>query len=239
MNGQTYEALHVAREAIRYFDKPLEQLNETQIAAVTKLKDLKERKGHNSRRDILQRLGHTYAHKSVPKADMMYLLQIFNDLFFFGTLDAEFLWTERFDVEGAIGQYRYADRHTPARICMHVRQVDSNISGYDRFNGNVMSRLGTLLHEAAHAYLGQFACRRCSTYRRNLDAFQHGRAFQLLATKLEEKVVAFLDLPIETGRLSSYLSQWDKVTALPSQHDMVVWRAEEAARKQEERRLRQ
>ena len=91
--------------------------------------------------------------------------------------------------------------------------------------------LGTLLHEMIHAYLKKYRCRhqRCldprvcrQLARSNTGILGHGRAFQWLATAIEEDVCGNLDVPISIGMARSVKVETEAGGAHPSLHDLKM-----------------
>ncbi|KAF1937663.1 hypothetical protein EJ02DRAFT_49275 [Clathrospora elynae] len=85
------------------------------------------------------------------------------------------------------------------------------------------NRLGTTLHELIHAYLGQFGCEECRTYKENMS--DHGRAFQILAKAIEEQSLRLLGLELNLGRLDGMVADMKNGEGrnVPSVHDSEVY----------------
>ena len=86
------------------------------------------------------------------------------------------------------------------------------------------SRLGTILHELCHAYLKAYTCRSCPMHDRCIGERGHGRAWQLLAAKMEEVATRMLDGFVDMGRYQSLLHDFEGHGRVPSGHDLEVLR---------------
>ncbi|KAF7447086.1 hypothetical protein PtrSN002B_003512 [Pyrenophora tritici-repentis] len=99
----------------------------------------------------------------------------------------------------------------------------------------VSSRLSTLLHEMSHAYLQAYTCAACPTHASSIGPLGHGRAWQLLAAKIEHVASVLLGTGMDLGRLPALLRDVGAGAALPSWHDLGVW-GMLAGEKEKERR---
>jgi hypothetical protein len=86
------------------------------------------------------------------------------------------------------------------------------------------NRLGTMLHELCHAFLKAYTCRSCPMHDRCIGPRGHGRAWQLLAAKMEEVATRLLGGYVDMGRYPSLLHEFQGSGKLPSTHDMEVLR---------------
>lgn len=86
------------------------------------------------------------------------------------------------------------------------------------------NRLGTLLHELCHAFLKAYTCRSCPMHEQCIGPRGHGRAWQLLAAKMEEVATKLLGGFVDFGRYQSMLHDLEGSGKLPSQHDLEVLR---------------
>jgi hypothetical protein len=85
-------------------------------------------------------------------------------------------------------------------------------------------RFETLLHETLHVYLLQFAYRQCPTFDVNVHNMEeHGRAFQLLASALEDVVVRLLGWKLHIAFVSDFTGSWGAVRHVPSMCDAQRW----------------
>jgi hypothetical protein len=85
------------------------------------------------------------------------------------------------------------------------------------------SRLGTLLHEMAHAFLKAYVCRACPMYDVCVGALGHGRAWQVLAAKIEQVAKVVVGGSVDLGRWQSLLRDCGGSGRLPSVHDLEVF----------------
>jgi hypothetical protein len=212
--GQNYEALHLARAAIRYFSVPLHQMNLSQRHAQARFLRYKTK-----RESPLQKLGWRDGYKALATADVMPILKIFNELFFFGTVEFAFKWSKLED--DTLGQCK-------GRI---IELSHTNTDYYDAtisdsvYKQRAVSRLSTLLHELTHAYLMQYVCMKCPTATENhIQARGHGRAFMNIAVALEGVSFALLGVQLKLMDEYEYIIHWHDVYYLPSKHDARKWK---------------
>ncbi|KAF2655296.1 hypothetical protein K491DRAFT_716377 [Lophiostoma macrostomum CBS 122681] len=110
----------------------------------------------------------------------------------------------------------------PIRIVMnHTLSFDEHFG--DRQDTRKLSRLSTLLHEMLHAYLDHYCCENCPTYRENDGRDGHGRAWLMVAAKLEEVFPRLVDLPADLRKFPSLREHMEIYKELPSQCDLERW----------------
>jgi hypothetical protein len=208
---KAYEALHLARAAVRWIATPETHMNDKRALALARFRE----------GSLLLGMEGRDASKSVPIHQVLGILHIYNDLFFFGAVKYSFSWRDLAS-RGLLG--RHSKGHIEVDpICFRAR-TDSMLPDQRR-----LSRLGTLLHETIHAFLFQFACRSCPTYCVNVkNAGHHGRAFEMVATALKEATHRLLDYDLCIGGFKDVYWNWDRVRYLPSKHDLEEWRWIEA-----------
>ncbi|USP79285.1 hypothetical protein yc1106_06559 [Curvularia clavata] len=85
------------------------------------------------------------------------------------------------------------------------------------------NRLGTMIHEMCHAFLKAYSCRSCAMHEACDGATGHGRAWQLLAKKLEEAACVVFGGDVDLGRGPSLLREVALSGRLPSCHDVDVY----------------
>jgi hypothetical protein len=85
------------------------------------------------------------------------------------------------------------------------------------------NRLGTLLHEMCHAFLKAYACRSCPMHDACVGPRGHGRAWQMLAKKMEQVATVVLGGAVDMGRFPSLLRDCEGNGRLPSVHDLEVF----------------
>ncbi|KAF1831182.1 hypothetical protein BDW02DRAFT_463857, partial [Decorospora gaudefroyi] len=69
----------------------------------------------------------------------------------------------------------------------------------------IRNRLGTILHEMCHAFLKAYTCRSCPMHDACVGARGHGRAWQVLAAKMEDVASVVLGGKVDMGRFPSLL----------------------------------
>ncbi|KAF2788085.1 hypothetical protein K505DRAFT_366783 [Melanomma pulvis-pyrius CBS 109.77] len=231
-----YDAIHLAHAAIAYFDRPEEALNPTQKQALMEFRKIIHAEGKST---TLHKLGYKNAGKAVRKANMLQILNIFNRLFFFGALRLDFKW-EALNDPGSYnvpGRTRLGRCRPPNSSCaaslieLDTVYTNTEIQGLARHPGPTLSRLGTLLHEVIHAYIQQYACNNCEMRATSIGYGGHGRAFQMMAARLEEVTESlFGDMRLDIGAGGSFLGDWRACRVLPSRCDLAVWNWEVSAR---------
>ena len=88
--------------------------------------------------------------------------------------------------------------------------------------------LSVLLHEAVHVFFLSNACTLCRSCSWNLNIQSHGRAWQLLTSRVENKFIRLTGLPVYLGGFDALRRHWKFVYPLPSLHDISEWRLEDA-----------
>jgi hypothetical protein len=200
----SYEALHLANAAFQYFSKAPKSINQRQQFALQRFAHLP----HQT--NIFHHLGRPDPSHALPRKRILPLLQIFNDVFFFSALTLDFGW-----------------RALPNFIlgwCSEQGLIELPPTNPEVEFTTPMTRatrhLETLLHETLHVYLLQFACRQCPTFNVNVhNTEEHGRAFQLLASALEDVVVRLLGWKLHITCMSDFTGSWGAVRHVSSMCD--------------------
>lgn len=202
--------MHLTRNIITYFDRPWEYLNDEQLAA----RDWFLGWCRGRREDMLRISEHKDGEKLLSGVEMRRLWKCFNELFFGGDLaDGQFRWNPSLVDLGQAGS-----RNGRPTIEVNPQETAKDFGDYV-----ALEFIGTLMHEAVHAFLNYYSCRFCFTWKYDLNASGHGRAFQILAAKLEEVFPRLLGLPLKLHRFLSLLANWDELKPLPSPHDLAVF----------------
>jgi hypothetical protein len=94
----------------------------------------------------------------------------------------------------------------------------------DYLDTRLRNRIGTILHEMCHAFLKAYTCRACPMYDACVGPRGHGRAWQVLAAKMEQVVSVVLGGKVDMGRFPSLLRDLEGHGKLPSMHDLEVYR---------------
>ena len=84
------------------------------------------------------------------------------------------------------------------------------------------SRLGTILHEMSHSFLKAYTCRSCTMHEHSVGPRGHGRAWQILAAKIEQVATRLLGGFVDMGRYQSLLHDFEGHGRVPSAHDLEV-----------------
>jgi hypothetical protein len=208
------ESMHLTRKTIEYFYKPEEELNYIQLHALSEI-----RRWRNSRMaDILGPDTELDRSKLLPETEMQALWRLTCNLFFGRSSSRHvFRWSHHF-IRGQEGMAGLP--HWPVSyIRLRAVSLYKDLSGCSV----VLHALGTLLHEIAHIYLQNHACRFCSAAEWNVSRNGHGRAFQLLAAKVEKCWTVWTGLPVDLHRFHALWHWWKGLHALPSLHDLEEW----------------
>jgi hypothetical protein len=210
------EAMEIARAAIQYFDRPVESLNDTQLAVVEVLQTW-----------IRQNMSIWFTERQFDEADLSTLLPAvemrklwnYTHVLFFGcklSSSQYFVWNAQLR-EDALG---IADR----RWWRNTIEMTPLHHDFEYCNSNrVLNAIGTLLHEVCHAFFNYYACFSCWSTEWNLNALGHGRAWQLLASAAQTSIIRFTGLPVDLGAFDSLRTHWEYVYPLPSPHDLDDW----------------
>lgn len=202
-----YEALHLARSAIQYFSRAEVDMSNMQRSALDRF-----------RNTSFDPLGAVDGAAAVSSADMMGILTLYNQMFFFGVLDLSFAWKN-------LGDRGFAHCISGRYIEMDPLQVHWATTAADRQR----LRLAVLLHECLHAFLGQLACKACGTNAENQgNAHGHGRAFQVMVLALGDATQRLFGVRLYTSGFRAFQANWSGVEYLPSEHDLEQWRWEDA-----------
>lgn len=210
------EAMHLVRRTIDHFDRRLEQLNNTQLRA---LKDINRWKDAHIA-DILGKHDCIDFEKLISEQEMRQLLRWINELFFGrDSWRLRFRWRVKLDSDGV------ASHPGPFRCIIQMRTwMPYEDTCRDRW---IVSLLGTLLHEAVHIHLKMHSCLQwCSADSNTHIQGGYGRAWQLLAAKMERCFVLRTGLPVDLGRFISFKQYWQHLHVLPSLHDLQEWNFE-------------
>jgi hypothetical protein len=143
--GWKMEAMTLAREAIGHFSMPEDYMGHEQENALRRF-----RTSHH----LVQRLGWYDGPRALATKDVLKILNMFSDIFFYGVLNVSFAWNDLTDLNsgkpGAVlGCYDYSTMV----IAMDPINVGIEVQRHD-CEGRKLSRLSTLIHECIHAFLG-------------------------------------------------------------------------------------
>ena len=171
--------------------------------------------------------------KTISQAQLLSLFDLLNGVFFRGavpkhraSLSTGFSWLPESQKNCfGIGSYNAI---LGTQILLHptLYRGQHQHSPNDAADLNVRwrNRLGTILHEMCHAYLKAYSCRSCPSHDICMGVTGHGRAWQILAAKIEQVATTVLDGFVDLGRYPSILSEMQKSGKIPSRHDMETYR---------------
>lgn len=186
-----YNAMSLARKCIEYFDKPKKELKNDQLGSLKHFRYLYGSLGKELNRENGGALSST---------DALKICKVFVKLFFFDAIPGlSFQWDINLEA-GNIAISKYCSPYLDQRISnprnsfesgstwhihMHLFRYDVRIWDHEA-SGRKMSRLGIMLHEILHGFLVQHCCCVCPTTKYKIGKDGHGRAFMMIASKLEE-----------------------------------------------------
>lgn len=114
------------------------------------------------------------------------------------------------------GQFNHLSHHDSLDPTIQQRQQQ-------QISTSLYNRLGTLLHEMCHAFLKAYTCRSCPMHDSCIGPLGHGRAWQMLAKKIEQVAAVVLGGTVDMGRFPSLLRDCEGSGRLPSVHDLEVF----------------
>jgi hypothetical protein len=164
--------------------------------------------------------------QSMSSAQALHLVSVLNEVFFFGSIpshrqsiSAGFSWLP--ETEKSCFGISTFNPIIGTQIMLHptLYRTDGNV---DDLDVRLRNRLGTILHELCHAFLKAYTCRSCPMHDRCVGARGHGRAWQMLAVKMEEVAARLMGGFVDFGRWPSLLNEIEGCGDLPSAHDMEV-----------------
>lgn len=147
------------------------------------------------------------------------LLKVLQDMFFPGNFLADFKFlAEDDEALGRCGSFELnLQLLDPPRSLIFLHPLKAEENWYTPvppkgsiLNQKSMMRLGTLLHELCHGYLGIYVCKQCSLKRVLVDNLEgHGAAWQRVASYVEHAAQQQLGLTFELGRFDSPRQYWN------------------------------
>lgn len=153
-----------------------------QIAAFKEFQNLLDDPSMSS---LMRRLGAEDG-RDVAKDEYTYILGLLNGMFFPGEVPFTFKFYEENDAYGDCDGW---SKDHYVRVRLHPFKIERLHNGPPEgsvVNDRAMSRLNTLLHEAYHAFLVVYACRKCPSVAADVDNFDgHGFAWQRIAYSME------------------------------------------------------
>ncbi|KAI8933931.1 hypothetical protein NX059_009624 [Plenodomus lindquistii] len=211
--GSRYEAMHLVDAAVQFFTRKEKDMSEEQMWSVSVFRDL-----FHQEPELWDALDKVPGKDHVNKVTMGSLLDLFNQIFFFGALDVRFRWQEMKD-PSALGFY------SPVTRCINMSPTAVHA---DWRCGDVRGlRWDILLHECVHALLDQYACQDCESFDVNvLNAGGHGRAFQVMCGAVFEaagRLLGIADIPPSFS--ASFLIHWNEVRRISDAREIVSCRS--------------
>lgn len=212
--GAVYEGMDLARQSIKSFQVPIENITDVQLEAIEGFKAVY--------RQYDQALNTDDASEEVPDEVLTQMVQYFNHIFFLSAFPKAV--SCRWSLElgkgvlaksGLIGTEEVIELHpiTVSAWDTHAKIAKS------------VSRINSLLHECIHTYLERNLCRNeCLTFGSSIGEDGHGRAFRILELELRlvsGKILSMPELKQDTKRTRNNLANyWRTEKTLPSLCDL-------------------
>lgn len=217
-----YEAMRLVRDHVVWLDQTYLQNSRENGVAVMQLRSLLQVWNPN--------LIGSDMRQSMSREQLLQLIPLLNQIFFFGaipphrrTFSTGFSWLPENETACfGIGSFNPL---IGTQILLHPI-LYRNHGDLDDLGVRWRSRLGTILHELCHAYLKAYTCRSCPMHDHSIGARGHGRAFQILAAKIEQVATKLMDGFVDMGRYPSLLHDMEGHGRLPSGHDLEVYQLE-------------
>jgi hypothetical protein len=215
-----YEAMRLVRHHVAWLDQTYLRSPTSDNLEVLRLNSLLSAwNPHLAGADMRQTMGTT---------QLLQLMAQLNQVFFFGAVpphqqmvSAGFSWLpeSKRDCFG-IGSFNPL---IGTQILLHPTLYRHHGSSED-LDVRWRSRIGTILHEMCHAFLKAYTCRSCPMHDACIGPRGHGRAWQILAAKIEVVATRLMDGFVDMGRYPSLLHDLQGNGKLPSRHDLQVYR---------------
>lgn len=166
--------------------------------------------------------------QSISREQLKQLFTQLNQVFFFGAVPAHrealsngFSWLpeSKKDCFGV----SYFNPIVGTQLLLHPTLYRQNNNTED-LDVRWRNRIGTILHEMCHAFLKAYTCRSCPMYDHCVGPRGHGRAWQLLAAKIEQVASHLMAGFVDMGRFPALLHDMEGHGRLPSSHDLEVYR---------------
>jgi hypothetical protein len=164
--------------------------------------------------------------QSMSGIQMLHLVKLLNKVFFFGaipshrqTISSGFDWLP--EAEKACFGIGTFNPIIGTQVLLHPKLYRHHCDPAD-LDVRWRNRIGTILHELCHAFLKAYTCRSCPTHDSCIGPRGHGRAWQILAAKMEEVATRLFGGFVDFGRYPSLLHDLEGNGKLPSAHDLEV-----------------
>jgi hypothetical protein len=166
--------------------------------------------------------------QTISNTQQLHLIKLLNQVFFFGaipshreSISAGFSWLP--ETEKSCFGVGTFNPLIGTQVLLHPTLYRHH-GDLEDLDVRWRNRLGTMLHELCHAFLKAYTCRSCPMHDRCIGPRGHGRAWQILAAKMEEVATRLLGGYVDMGRYPSLLHEFQGSGKLPSAHDMEVLR---------------
>jgi hypothetical protein len=166
--------------------------------------------------------------QTISSAQFLHLIQLLNQIFFFGAIPSHrkaissgFSWLP--DSETACFGVGTFNPIIGTQVLLHPKLYRHH-GDLEDLDIRWRNRLGTVLHELCHAFLKAYTCRSCPMHDQCIGPRGHGRAWQILAAKMEEVATKLMGGYVNFGRYPSLLHDLEGNGKLPSAHDLEVLR---------------
>jgi hypothetical protein len=214
-----FEVMHLARSIVEYMDAYPYNWNQEQLQGLSTFAKWLARREH----ELYVRTKETDGEKILPIEEARLLLKSFMEMFFGGAIPCKLVYKALSrGVLGTAGPDSLFHLHD---ITISLDVGASKMSKNEQGAYTLLDFIGVLLHEAVHAFIQQYACTHCKSFKAADTARGHGRAFQIIAAKIEQVCIRILGLPVDLMRCEALLYHWDVLSKkLPSRHDLQTWR---------------
>jgi hypothetical protein len=216
-----YETMRLVRHHVAWLDKVyMQDLAYDKSPTVLQLRSLLQSWNPNlTGRDM---------RATMSSAQSLQMIKLLNKVFFFGAIPAHresisagFSWLP--ESEKACFGVGTFNPIIGTQILLHPTLYRNN-GDLEDVDARWRNRLGTIVHELCHAFLKAYTCRSCPMHDRCIGPRGHGRAFQILVTKMEEVATRLMGGFVDMGRYPSLLHDLEGCGKLPSAHDLGVLR---------------
>ncbi|KAF2738682.1 hypothetical protein EJ04DRAFT_573540 [Polyplosphaeria fusca] len=193
---EVYDPMQVARRAISSFHlRPKTILNDTQLAAIARFHEYMHEWGHL--------LDAEDASQCVSTERMISLTKVFSEIFLLSSLkNVTFKWSTSLGSDDYFAECKFP-KPGKVIIIMHPTAWDVTAWDAETFEPRKQDRISTVLHEALHGLAGYSADDESCAYSQSLGQDGHGRAWQLVAEKIELSAPFLLGMKVFQERILS------------------------------------
>ncbi|KAJ4292719.1 hypothetical protein N0V90_009382 [Kalmusia sp. IMI 367209] len=211
------EGMHLVRSVIAYFDQPLHDLNNVQLAARDTFCSWRDRRWNTilrTHQDVID------GRDLLPAPEMLQIWHCINTIFFAGPIPrARFRWNPSLK-PCTLGR-------ATSTLFIPTILMNPHCTSRDFGDYVVLDFLSTLVHESIHVFLQCYPCWWCRSWDKDYTAGGHGRHFQTIAKKMEEVFPKLLGLPLKLGRFEAFIgdleAQGRELRSVPSVHDIEAY----------------